>query len=341
MSSFRKAALALVVPAAIGVGEVEAQQQATTLFRLAQRADAIAIVGVDAVTLASPDLRRVSFISRETLKGTLPEAFSVIETDARCCGHALTGVLAGNTYLAFVQRTGRRLHPLGGDRGLLPARSEVVEHVRDLLRSQTANEQQRVLAQGLDSQDVRVRIDSALSLSGMARLTADPATLDCIDRCLQRELQHGSALVPALLDSVTRISGPQAAQNLVGHYLRSDKRDQQLLLADHLGRLPRDDVRTGLVVAMSTDQGSQPAKTVRKVADYLARQPHPANISLLFGMLRQADHPRTRLAAAEALLAHGVQPAQLAGELAPAVLDLAVRRRAEQKVYRYVRPERR
>ncbi|MEC7584060.1 MAG: hypothetical protein VYE77_07060 [Planctomycetota bacterium] len=309
-----------------------AQQQATTLLALSQRADVVALATVTANTDPSPALRRVAFRLDRAFKGSVPGHFALIEGAGRCCGRALVGTIPTQQYLLFLQRKGPTLHPLGGERGLVRPDARLLGHIEALLGATTHTAQQDVLVDALDSPDRRIRADAALALQVLPTLTNRGATTSKVMAALRRELPEGSTLVPSLLDVTLRTDPDSAATALTDIYLETKRPDTSKLLRATLCRLPAQRVRDQLLQANVINR--QDLEPRLRAAELLQSMPAPDNIRILDLMLAKAERPRLELAITEALLAAKVPATQLRTRVATPVLELAQKRREQRARFR-------
>lgn len=312
-----------------------AQQQATTLLTLSKQADIVALATVTANTDPSPALRRVAFRLDRSFKGSVATNFALIEGAGRCCGRALVETIPSQQYLLFLQRKGPRLHPLGGERGLLKPDAQLTEHIESLLGASTNAAQQDLLVAALDNPNRRVRADAALALPTLPTLTNRGATAAKVMAALRRELPGGSTLVPSLLDATVRADPDSAATSLTEIYLETARKDTAKLLRVTLSRLPGQRVREQLLLANVVNREDLAPRL--RAAELLQAMPATDNVRILDLMLANAKQPRLELAIAEALLAAKVPATQLRTRVAPPVLELAQKRRDQRARFRIPR----
>lgn len=316
---------------AVTTATLSAQQQATTLWHLAARADAVVVAEATAATDPSPDWHRVEFRGLDVLKGEPGERFALLEPAGRCCGHALFAVVPGQRYVLFLARNGRTLHPLAGDRGVEADSPELVAHVRALLRADGPLAAARELALGVAAGNERVAQDAALALAAVPALPGDERTRDTIREALAATALQPTTALPALATAVARFDAARAAQELVPFYLAAGTDDAALAIARVLDATPAADLAQALAVQPMTED-----RSLVRAAELMAKRPDPAAVPVLQSILNRAQHPRACLAAAEALLAQGTAAESLQGRVAAPVLELAVRRHAARDGLRLV-----
>lgn len=324
-------AMLRTIPFAFLTALLPAQQQATTLWHLAARADAVVVAEAVGASDPSPEWHRVEFASVETLKGTAGERFSLLEPAGRCCGHALFAVEPGRRYVLFLERRGPTLHPLAGDRGVETDSVELVAHVRALLSAPDATSEAGELAAGVAAAHPRIAQDAALALAASPALPTTARARDTVREALAASALQPNTALPALAAVVARFDPAHAADELVPFYLAAGTDDAALAIARVLEGTPAADLARALA-----DEPLSEERAFLRAADLMARRPDPATLPVLQSMLAHAKRPRTSLAAAEALLAQGTSPAALQGRVAAPVLELAVRRNADRLGLRLV-----
>lgn len=308
------------------------QQQASTLLRLADTADAVAVATMTAATDPSPEWRRVTFHVDESLKGALGASFSALEPAGRCCGNALYTVEPGESYVVFLQLRGGAVHPIAGERGVVKATPEIVAHVRTLLQSRSdANAQTRALAQCLAHDDPRIAQDAALALGTHPHAVTDAASRDMLRTALTSHAHATSTALPSLALAVARADGEQAAGQLFSLYLEAPTDDGANALRRALESLP-----TASIAAAARARHADEEAQIVRAATLFEQRADPANLDVLQRMLRQAERAKSKAAVVSALLANGVEPSQLAGQIDEAVLEASKQLRAhKQKALRH------
>ncbi len=320
---------------AVGVtAGLAAQQQASTVFALQQRAPIVVAATALEATDPSPEWHRLSFRSDEVLRGAPGAMFELREPAGRCCGRALFTLVPGATYLLFLERGDHGLAMLAGDRGAIALTPPLFAHVRALLANGTdPAASARVLAAALDHPEPRVRDDAAMALATLTGLRRDPIVHARVLAALTAQLPMPTTRLPSLAIAAARTDPVDAAATLVPIYLDAASPDAVRTLLPVLLQLPA----TSLGNAIAGNGPTTEPALVRAL-ELLARTPAPANLPLLDRLLTTANTPRVALAAAEALLAHGRSVATLRGQVPPAVLDLAERRHGIAPPFRAVRP---
>lgn len=306
-----------------------AQQQATTLFTLAESADVVVIATAIAASDPSVDFHRIEFHTDQVLKGSAGESFAILEPAGRCCGRALSAMTIGDQVIAFLDYRGPGLHPLGGSRGISLATPEIVAHVRQLLAAQNQKSYGEILASGLSNPDQRVRIDAALALAALPSTRLGATANQQILSALQIELQAASASLPAMIDASVRFLGDAAATTLVQSLLTTDDDSVSNLMTRGLARLSGDSVHQSLMVAALPNPLAQ-----QRACELAACIPNALSLPMLRILLTQS--PRVALAASEALLANGVSAESIAPLTDSEVLKVAVERHSQLPKLRVV-----
>lgn len=315
----------------ISLAALRGQQEATTLAALSNKADSIVVATAVAANDPSPDFHRIEFRTERILKGAIASNFAVLEPAGRCCGRALGTLAIGDRVLAFLNQRGGALHPLGGDRGVLPVSDTLIAHVLDLLQPATPERKGALLASALSSTEPRVRADAALALAQLPTTSLDAASHSMVLAALDQELAAGSNRIPALVTASVRFVGDAAAPALVRAYVRADADDRALAVGRGLLQLSAVAIHQALAAEVLADEAAQ-----QRACALASAKPDPISIPMLTRMLEA--QPRVALAAAEALLATGVAPATLAPRTDAAVLDTAVQRRSKLPQLRVVAP---
>ncbi len=300
-----------------------AQQQATTLLRLSREADAVAVATATAVNDPSPEWHRVEFRADETLAGSVGPTFSALEPAGRCCGNALFSVQPGAQYVVFLSRRGGAVHPLGGDRGILPASAELVEHLRALVANRgDARSETNLLAMSLEHADERIRTDAALALASHATPVTDVDAKASLRAALRHDAQQPSTRLPALATATARAEGRDAADCILPLYLETSAEGAATALQRTLLSLPADEVAAA---ARRCDLVDETAAI--RTANLFEERADPAQLDVLQRMLRSAKRPRVSAAVTQALLAHDVSEESLRHSVPEAVLHVAKQRR--------------
>ena len=313
---------------AIGVlSPLCAQQQATTLLRLSREADAVAVATATAFSDPSPEWHRVEFRADETLAGSVGAAFSTLEPAGRCCGNALFSVQPGAQYVVFLSKRGGAVHPLGGDRGILPASAELVAHVRALVANQgDARSETNLLAASLDNVDERIRTDAALALASHATPVTDAEAKASLRAALRLDTQQPTTRLPALATATARAEGRDAADCILPLYLETSAEGAATALQRTLLSLPADEVAAAARRCNLADQTA-----ALRTASLFEERAHPSQLDLLQRMLQSAKRPKVAAAVTQAMLAHDVSEESLRHRVPDAVLQVAKSRRKERE----------
>ncbi|MEM7205276.1 MAG: hypothetical protein AAF628_33785 [Planctomycetota bacterium] len=294
--------------AAIGLvlGGATAQDAGTTLAALVDRAAVVAVASTEGVALPTPQLA-VRFQIQQTLRGAGPGNVVLREEGGRCCGRALHG-LSGGQFVMFLEQRAGAWHLVAGPRSLVPARTDVVAHVRALVATRSDAARLRVVAEGLEARDQRVRRDAALTLPYAAGLEgAEPRVRGAVVAALQRSLSgEGHDESMHLVLSAARLRLDEALPALLSAYLEPRDRTLDGVL---LRELPRFD-QARIARALATLPGD-PARAVR----LLATLDTPAADAPLRRAVRTAPTSTAALAAATLIRRHGADAAGLTRQL--------------------------
>ncbi len=299
--------LSIAAPAAI------AQQGATTLAALTQRADVVAQVRALAVDVHHPERCRAVLRPLATLKGTpVSQVFELTEPPGRACGRALFGLLPGRSYVAFLARDAHGGLTLvgGGARALVALEPGLLQHVHALT---TAGADALACAiSGLDSASARVRDDAAFSLPFVAGLTgASSAQRIRIDAALRDRLNRGERTALPLLQSATRMRLQQSAPFVVDAFLHAKNRSLEPLLCRAAASI--DPQSAGIAVTNEWLElaGAEDGATAtdRLLALLEELPPNAARAGLLAAM--QSSDRKQRIRAGVAWLRKGLAPQEL------------------------------
>jgi hypothetical protein len=303
-----------------------AQDDATTLHDLADRADWIAVVEVRGP--ASDDGRdhAVGLRALRSLRGEGPASFELREPCGHTCGRALHGLEAGTRLLAFLRRNegGVRL-ATSSARGLPLAEPQLVAHVEALLRAGEA-ERIELLTAALASADARVRRDAAAvlpHLRGLERANAGQRAR--IAAALGGALASADPGCVGLARTAQRLRLVEAIDPLLGAYLGDGQPGLAPLLLDVLPRI--DPARTAEHLAANLPSARGPRL---RAAELLARLDTPAARTPLLQLAR-GDERDVAIRAAAGLLAAGVDAAALARETSADLVQAAQRRVAAER----------
>lgn len=328
MRSFVRSVLVLALAAAPA-----AQDQATTLLHCGQSADVVVRATVLAATDPTPEFHRLRFARAELLKGDVGATFELLEPAGACCGRALFALQPGEGVLLFLRRTGVVLHPLGGARGVLADRPDVVAAVRDLLAAgDDAARATRLVAQ-LDHGDPRVAADAAHALATLPTLQLDAVQRDAVASALQLAALRHRTTLPPLLDAALRTADAAAIDHLLPVYLGAGRDDTAALLRRRLAGLAPTAIASRLPGLVGDDAARQ-----LRAAELLAELPVAEGTGPLQALLTTSPCPRVKLCASRALLDAGADAAELVPFVPTPILELAERRRLEPRRFRSVRP---
>jgi hypothetical protein len=310
------------------------QDPATTLSACTSAADVVVRAAVVAVEAPAPEWQQLRFSTIETLKGAVAVPFTLLEGAGACCGSALFALQPGDRCLLFLSRTGARLHPLGGARGVVGDDAAIVGHVRALLASASAAQLAHLLAQSLQHGDLRVRNDAAHALSTLPALSLSAQDRLAVTSALSDALLHQATTAAPLAEVLARTADTSAVDDLLPAYL-SAREDQAAMLRRCLSRMPPSRVLERLPV-FAADRGARGVRTAQLLAELPPSDAAPA----LRGLLQSSTCARTRLCAAEALLAAGADERQLAHLVPGVVLKVAKERRQHGPTLRSIDPRR-
>ncbi|MBM4060531.1 MAG: hypothetical protein FJ265_05480 [Planctomycetes bacterium] len=297
------------------------QDEATTLLEGCRRAGAIVRAVVVGAGDPAPEWRRVEFARIEPLAGEIAERFALLEPAGACCGRSLFALQPGQQCLLFLQRRGPAWHPFGGARGVLADEPGVAAHVRALLGAADDRARARLLADGLRAPEPRIAADAAHALASLPGLELEPPGRIAVAAALAEAIGSGRTTAAPLAAAAVRAGGAGALDTMVQLYVETPHGDRAALLRSALRRADPRAVAGRLPALL----GGSADREVR-AAELLAELPAEDAAGPLRDLLGAASHPRAQLAAAEALLRHGVHPASLRGRLPPPVLELAERR---------------
>ena len=297
------------------------QDQASTLARLTDRSDAVALVRVVSIRDQDSLHHRVLFATQALLKGALPPSFEIIEPAGRGCGRALAGLPLGVELVAFLVRQpgGLRL-AVSSARSLAVGSPRLVTHVQDLVRTGVRG-RVTLLAGALSSGDERVRRDAALTLPTLARLEeADDRARAQILAALPGLLDQRDRAAAELVMAVVRLGLHAALDGLVTRYL--DGRDPELLpvYREAIAQLGMEAAARRVAENLPVDPAGQ-----KRAVELLSDLPVPESRQALMGLLSGSTRPVARRAV-EALLASGMARQELGSLASEDLLDEAEER---------------
>jgi hypothetical protein len=310
-----------------------AQQEATTLSALCQRASAIVTAEVTAATDPDPAWRRLQFRTTRVLRGEIGAEFAVLEPSGACCGRSLFALLPGAHCLLFLERRSTALHPLGGARGVLPADAGLVAHVAALLAAGGDGERAALLARSLLHAERRVAEDAAHALAAGRPADLDAAARANVLAAFGSALERGTTVLAPLAQVAARSTDPELFDAVLAGYVATPRTDQARLLRRTLAQA--EPARVAGRVALHARAGEQ---RELRTAELLAELPFAEAQAPLQNLLRGTQSPRVQLRIAEAMLAATGGPSALPARLPDPVLDLAARRQRAARVFRSIAP---
>lgn len=312
-----------------------AQEQASTLLQLADRADVVVHARAVSVAEPEPGTLAVTFARLELLRGRTDAAFTLREAGDRCCGRALFTVVPQRDYLLLLERRSGELHVLAGDRGLVDAEAAVLQHVRALLAATTPSARAALLAAALSAGEDRLRRDAAHDLAQLPAAAVPPGVSAALRSALAAGLEHETSLLPALLAASNRFAAAAVDELVLPAYLDDRRQTVRGLLLTALQQRPPARLGEALQQHWPRHDAGR-----RRAAALLASMPASEARPLQLRLLRETAAPGTALPLCEALLQQGCSAAELQG-LAPAVvLQLAARRNIRPPGFRAVQPQR-
>lgn len=312
-----------------------AQNQATTLARLARTATATAELRVVAVAQPTSELLAVTFASERVLHGSVPATFTVLEPAGRCCGRSLFQLQVDDRALMFVRRVGPTFHVQGGGRGVVTPSPAIVQHVEALLAAADDRQLAAVLAAALDHGEPRVADDAALALAALPQLRLDASARQAVLQHLADCVQRGAVRSVALADVAVRLGDAPAVDAMLPLYLSAPDADQASMLRRALLRC-----RPGLVAERAPMFVGRERRQDLRAAELLQDLPATAGLPAMTDLLRRDVHPQVKLHLCEGLLGAGMSRAVLQPLVPQVVLDLATERRQQRPKFRNLRPGR-
>lgn len=309
------------------------QEQATTLHAACRSADVVVRATVLSASDPNPDFHRLEFRSDEVLKGQVGARFLLLEPSGACCGRLLFTLQPGDDCLLFLKRTGPRLHPFGGGRGVAVPSDDLLAHVRALLAAPDDLAVANLLAASLEAPEPRVAGDAALALAGMPTVALAAGPRATFDRVLAQAVTDGRTTAPSLCELAVRLGDTAVIDTLLQRYLGAARPDRRELLRRTLLRLPAGEV--GNRLPMFLDQSTT---TSVRAAELLVDLPAAEARRGLEQLLQQNPHPRVQLSLVEVLLRSDLQAAQLGDATPTAVRAVAEQRQRDHKRFRAIRP---
>ena len=328
--SHKACALALAL-----AGALAAQNQATTLTSLCQRADVVVVATVAGSTEPVPGLLRLTLQTKQTLKGSISQTFALTEPAGRCCGRALFTMPVGTTGILFLDRIGPTLHTLGGGRGVLAATPDLLAHTQALLQSSTNQALTHTLANNLSHHEPRIAHDAAHALAALPKLVLTSLERSNVTLALTASVQRGSTATAALADVAARLGDARMIDSIMPIYLDARREDQASLLRKALVRCAPEVVaeRVPIFVGRTRRANLRAAELLTKMPAY---QAHAAMTDLL----SRSSHPQVKMHLCEGFLEAGVTAASLQPLVPKAVLELALARRKRQPTFKNINPNR-
>ena len=233
-----------------------AQDAASTLVRLAERSTDV--VKARVLNVRTVGARRLAtFKVQESLHGRLAGRIEIDEPAGHACGRALLGVVTGATYVLFMDSSSAKPRlTISSSRSVLSLNSEVLGHLKALLRAKDAKARTELLSHVLNSRHPRIRRDAAHALAVRPGLeTASIAFRSRVEESLGRALQTDTRAVVPLLRAAQRLRLRSAAPALVSAYLENETPVLAPMLRNTIVALDR-------VAAVATIERSMPSDPV-------------------------------------------------------------------------------
>lgn len=310
-----------------------AQDQASTMTRLGQKADVVVRATVTSAVQPTAQLLQLTFQPDQVLKGQLNGPFTLTEPAGKCCGRALFALQVGESRILFLKRLGPTLHTLGGGRGVLPVTPDLLTHVQALLAAPTTNAIGHLLAASVNHVEPRIADDAALALATLPNLALTPLERSAVVASLTQSVQRGWTRTASLADVAARLGDANMVDSMMPIYLEAGREDQALLLRNALKRCPSQLVADRLPAFVSTTRRSNV-----RAANLLTELPAATAQAAMTNLLQRPNHPQVQLHLCEGLLAAGVTSASLSPLVPQAVLELAAARLNRRPTFRNIRP---
>ena len=306
-----------ILPILLGcvlAGSIRTQDEATTIFRLVEEAEAIAVVRAVTATDPAADVRRWRFLVEERLRGDLAGYLDLSEPNYRTCGSALHGLVPGMRFVVFLRNAPQAPELVASSARCMPrASAQLIAHVRYLAQTKDEVEQLNALGAALTSNHKRLRRDAALTLPQLPRLEKlEEAYRVTLLRSLASALSERDATATALATAATRLHLDDALDFLVPAYF--DGRYQDLgpwFLAVVPGF---DHERAARTIEPDAD-AQRAVRLLSRLSSGTARRL----------LLKHAGGPHRAAAerAARTLLQRGLSPLDLRDHIAPGLLEAA------------------
>lgn len=310
---------------------VAAQDAATTLLRLCERASLIAQVRVLDVRLHGDEML-VTLRTLHALRGAAPACFVLREPGGDACGRALAGLLPGSGMLAFLERApGGATLVCPSPRALVALEPGLVAHVAALCAA-GRRELPSLLATALGASSPRVATDAALALAELEQL----GNLSVAGRAgLLQALRTatGARTLPALVTAAARLQLPEAVPMFVDRWLTGAEDGCRRLHRDALLQFP-----PALVVAEIAARQPRGQHAQLRAVQLLELLPAAEAADRLLAIARSGE-PAAAVHAAAALLRAGLGADALPPELGAERKALAERLAAPAPPrFRAIRP---
>lgn len=241
--------------ALLGLSAVAAAQDTrSTLARLMKDSTCVAQARVLNVRVDG-SVRRVTFKTRQSIKGNAPSVFALTEPHRRSCGSALYGTLVGTSYIAFLTGEGQSLRlAVGSARALIPLGPATLAHIRSLATFKTSAQRLALAVEGLSSTSARIRRDAAASLARAKELDSLPHALrwQCLQK-LGQAIGHEDCVALDLLQVARRLRLKSAVDILVPQYLARRSGRLEAVLLETISKLDPDRAVRSLEAAMPSD----------------------------------------------------------------------------------------
>jgi len=312
-----------------------AQEQATTLATLAQRADVVVHAAVSAASNPTPAWRQLTLRTRQVFKGAVGANFALTEPAGQCCGRSLFALKPGDERVLFLKRIGPTLHTIGGGRGVLPTTPALMSHAQALLQATTTNDLGHLLAANLENPEPRIAHDAAMALATLPNLSLTSAERDAVARSLGLAVQRGSTKTAALADVAARLGDSVTIDAVLPIYINARRQDQASLLRKALARCSP----TLVAERMPIHVGTAPRANLR-AAVLLTDLPPTEGHAAMANLLSRPVHPKVKMRLCEGLLAAGVSQESLKPMVPATVLEMAVSRRKAPPTLRNIDPRR-
>lgn len=312
-----------------------AQDGATTLSRLTDRADAVVRVRVLATETHDHATTRAVLQPRELLKGpAIPGNLELIEPGGRACGRAIHGLMRGAGYLAFLRRDAADRWVLlgGGARSIVRVDPTLVEYVGALC--EPSNDRLATLIAGLDSPSKRVRDDAALSLATTPSLhAANPAQRARIANEVRAAMERTDRTTLSMLTVTARLRLAEVVPELTDRYIADADRSFAPALARAI-RIADADV----VGAISAERFATAGTVHRaRILTLLETLPGTRAASGLREVMRCGDGA-CRVRAGTAWMRAGLDAVELREHLDPRELDVCRTSVVHAPKFRSIRP---